>query len=316
MISARVVSRTRDAQDVVRIELEAADGGSLPAFTAGSHIDLNLGNGLIRQYSLCGSPDACDRYRIAVLREPDSRGGSRFVHDALTPGVLVDISSPRNLFDLREDSETYVLVAGGIGITPILAMAYRLSALGKAYVLHYCARDPARAAFLDELATHPLAGHVQLHFDTDAQTRLDLDQVLAGPSPDRRLYVCGPTGFMDYVLEGATQRGWAAGQVHREYFSGPKSDAAADRAFDLIIASTGQTLTVGPGQTAAKVLEAADVFVPLSCEQGICGTCLTSVLEGTPDHRDLFQTDEEKATNAQFTPCCSRAHSATLVLDL
>lgn len=316
MIPVRVACRTDAADGIIGLDLASLDDKPLPPFTAGSHIDLVLGNGLTRQYSLCGSPDEAGHYKIAVLRETSSRGGSQFVHDTLVPGAVVDISQPRNLFVLKEDADTYVLVAGGIGITPILAMAYRLSGLGKAFVLHYCAREPARAAFLEELKTSGLAPNVRLHFDSDPDSRLDLDEALEKPCTSRQLYVCGPTGFMDHVLEAARQRGWAEAQVHREYFTAPVGQADDNRSFEMIIGSTGQSLCVGPDQTAAQVLEAAGVFVPLSCEQGICGTCLTPVLAGTPDHRDLFQTDEEKASNLQFTPCCSRSLTATLTLDL
>ena len=316
MIPVRIASRSVAAQDVVRLELEPLDGAPLPPFTAGSHIDVILSNGLTRQYSLSSPPGHGDRYRIAVLREPESRGGSQFVHDALVEGMTINISPPRNLFHLHEEAETYVLLAGGIGVTPLLAMAYRLTALGKPFVLHYCARAPSRAAFLDELKTAPFADHVHLHFDDDPDKRLDLDQALCEPSPDRRLYVCGPNGFMGFVVQGAGARGWSPEHIHQEHFAGAAIVEGQDRAFDLVIASTGQTLTVRPDQTAAQVLEAAGVFVPLSCEQGVCGTCLTGVLTGQPDHRDLFQTEEEKASNLMFTPCCSRARTSSLTLDL
>ena len=315
MIPVRVASRSVAAHDVVRLELETLDGSPLPPFTAGSHIDVILANGLTRQYSLSSPPGHGDRYRIAVLREPESRGGSQFVHDALLEGMTLSISPPRNLFHLHEESRTYVLLAGGIGITPLLAMAYRLSALGKDFVLHYCARAPSRAAFLDELKARPFA-HVRLHFDDAPETQLDLDQALCDPSPDRRLYVCGPNGFMDFVVQGARARGWSPEHIHQEHFAGAAIPEGHDRAFALVIASTGQTITVGPDQTAAHALEAAGVFVPLSCEQGVCGTCLTGILAGQPDHRDLFQTEAEKASNLMFTPCCSRARTPVLTLDL
>lgn len=316
MIPVRVASRAIAAQDVVRLELEPLEGASLPSFTAGSHIDLVLGNGLTRQYSLCNAPGGDGLYRIAVLREPTSRGGSQAVHDDLTEGATLQISPPRNLFDLNEAADSYLLVAGGIGITPILAMAYRLYAIGKPFSLHYCTRDPARAAFLDELTAAPFADLVHLHFDSDPTTGLSPDRALQDPSPGRHLYVCGPTGFMDFIIKRAADQGWDGDQIHREYFASAPLATDQNRPFDLVIASTGQTLTVSADQTAAQVLEAAGVFVPLSCEQGICGTCLTPVLSGRPDHRDLFQTDEEKQTNLLFTPCCSRALTPSLTLDL
>ena len=314
MIQVRVASRATVAQDIVRLDLVALDGAPLPPFTAGAHIDLMLPNGLVRQYSLSNDPARREHYRVAVLRDPASRGGSAVVHEALGEGATLTIGPPRNLFALDEDGDDFVLLAGGVGITPILSMAHRLAALGKPFALHYCARDAARAAFLDE-AGALFPAQLQRHFDAAPETRLDLDQALANPSSRRHLYVCGPRGFMDFVVAGARARGWTEAQIHQESFAAASLEAGA-QPFSLRIASTGQLIAVGPDQTAAQALEAAGVFVPLSCEQGVCGTCLTPVLEGQPDHRDLFQTDEEKAANTQFTPCCSRARSPVLVLDL
>lgn len=316
MLAVKVASRAVAADGVVRLDLAAADGGELPPFTAGAHIDLLLENGLVRQYSLSNDPVERGRYRIAVLREPTSRGGSAFVHEALVEGATLRISPPRNLFPLHENGDDFVLMAGGIGVTPILAMAHRLHALGKPFALHYCAREPSRAAFLDELASAPFAARVRRRFDIESETRLNLDEALGAPAPGRHLYVCGPKGFMAFVVEGARARGWGPAQIHQEHFAAGPSDISGDQPFEVVIASTGLVVPVAAGQTAAQALEAAGVFVPLSCEQGVCGTCLTPVVDGVPDHRDLFQTDEEKAANASFTPCCSRARSPVLVLDL
>lgn len=316
MIKVRVASRARAAEDIMRLDLVCAEGRQLPPFDAGAHVDLFLGNGLTRQYSLCNDPADRDRYRIAVLREPASRGGSTYVHDALIEGALLSISPPRNLFALDETAQDHLLFAGGVGVTPILAMARRLHALGHPFIFHYCARDRARAAFLDELAAAPFAGAVRLSFDAEPDTRLDLDTALADPTSSRRLYVCGPGGFMGHVIDCALARGWAPEQIRKEHFAAVSAPEGEDRTFELEIASTGQVVPVGADQTAAQALEAAGVFVPVSCEQGVCGTCLTRVIDGQPDHRDAFQTDAEKAAGDQFTPCCSRAHTPRLVLDL
>ncbi|HJV41368.1 PDR/VanB family oxidoreductase [Caulobacter sp.] len=315
MIKVRVASRARVAEDIVRLDLVHAEGGELPSFSAGAHVDLFLGNGLTRQYSLCNDPADRDRYRIAVLREPSSRGGSAHVHDTLTEGAVLDISPPRNLFALDETGGEHLLFAGGVGVTPILAMAHRLHALGARFTLHYCARSRSRAAFLDELAAAPFAAAVRLTFDDEPDTRLDLDTALASPTPNRRLYVCGPGGFMRFVTEGAAARGWTPEQIRKEHFAAEAS-VGENQPFELLIASSGQVVPVPADQTAAQALEAAGVFVLLSCEQGVCGTCLTRVIEGQPDHRDTFQTDAEKATGEQFTPCCSRALGPRLVIDL
>jgi vanillate O-demethylase ferredoxin subunit len=316
MIKVRVASRAQAAEDIVRLDLVCPEGHDLPAFDAGAHVDLFLGNGLTRQYSLCNDPADRGRYRIAVLREPASRGGSTYVHQVLTEGALLEISAPRNLFALDETARDHLLFAGGVGVTPILAMARRLHALGSSFVFHYCARDRSRAAFLDELAAAPFANALRLSFDAEPVTRLDLDVALADPAPGRRLYVCGPGGFMAHVIDGALARGWSLDQIRKEHFAAAPTPEGADRPFELVIASSGQVVPVAANQTAAQALEEAGVFVPLSCEQGVCGTCLTGVTDGEPDHRDAFQTDDERAANDQFTPCCSRARTPRLVLDL
>jgi len=316
MIKVRVSSRAPVADDIVRLDLVPFEGEALPPFSAGAHIDLFLANGLTRQYSLCNDPAEQGRYRIAVLREPASRGGSIHVHDALMQDQVLSISAPRNLFALDETAGEHLLFAGGIGVTPILAMARRLHALGKPFTLYYCARSRSRAAFLDELATAPFAAAVRLSFDDEPDTRLDLDAVLASPTPERRLYVCGPDGFMRFVSEGAASRGWTPDQVRKEHFSATPSQTGENAPFELVIAASGQVVPVASDQTAAQALEAAGLFVPVSCEQGVCGTCLTRVVDGEADHRDAFQTDAEKTAGEYFTPCCSRARGPRLVIDL
>lgn len=316
MFEVHVVGRRQMSDGIVHLDLASCSDQPLPRFTAGSHIDLSLGNGLTRQYSLCGDPAADAPYRIAVLREPQSRGGSSFVHSDLTEGARLTISAPRNLFELDETLDAYVLMAGGIGVTPIVAMAHRLHALGKPFTLHYCARSRDDAAFLEELSTAPFASSVRLHHDDDASTALDLDAAFGGDGAARGLYVCGPAGFMDFAFDAALARGWTSSQLHREDFAARPVDTEGDQPFTLVIRATGEEIVVPVGVTAARAIEDAGHFISLSCEQGICGTCLTPVLDGVPDHRDAFQTDEERARNDQFTPCCSRARSPVLVIDI
>jgi len=316
MITVRVAACRQEALDIVAIELVRDDGAPLPAFSAGSHIDLHLPGGLVRQYSLCNHPDESHRYQIGVLKDPASRGGSEAVH-ALTEGVELQISEPRNLFPLVHEAKRSLLFAGGIGITPILCMAERLAHIGGDFELHYCARSAERAAFVDRIRQAPFSDRVQLHFDDgNGAEPLDAPAVLAAPAEGTHLYVCGPGGFMEYVLGTARAQGWDEANLHREYFSAAPTAQADDGSFEVQLSSSGQVLQVPADQTVAQVLEAAGIIVPLSCEQGICGTCLTRVLEGEPDHRDLFMTEDEQAANDQFTPCCSRAKSARLVLDL
>jgi len=314
----RIARKTLEAQDVCSFELAAADGGALPTFSAGAHIDVHLEGGLVRQYSLCNDPREMHRYQIAVLREPASRGGSIAMH-ALREGQELRISEPRNHFPLVLHARRHLLLAGGIGITPILAMAERLAGEGAAFEMHYCTRSAERTAFAPRIRASGFAPQVRFHHDDGpAAQKLDIAALVARPDPDAHLYVCGPSGFMEAVLSAARAAGWTQPALHREYFAGTagKGDGDGDSAFDVQLASSGALIRVSPDQTVVAALAAAGVQVPVSCEQGVCGTCLTRVIAGTPDHRDLFLTDNEHARGDCFTPCCSRALSLRLVLDL
>lgn len=316
MIEVIIRAMRLEAEGILGLELVAADGTDLPAFEAGAHIDLHLPNGLIRQYSLCNDPRERHRYRIAVLRDAASRGGSQAVHELLRIGQRLSISAPRNLFALDEQAPRSLLLAGGIGITPLLSMAWRLHALGADFALHQCVRSIKLAAFAERLASAPFAGRTHLHCDDGAsEQKLDLPALLAAEPAGSQLYVCGPNGFMEYVLDSARALGWAEERLHREYFAAPEAESGGG-AFTLRIASSGLELQVPEDRTALEVLEDAGFDIPVSCGQGICGTCLTRVVDGQPEHRDLFLSDEEKARNDQFTPCCSRSRSACLVVDL
>lgn len=299
-----------EARDILSLELVRADGTQLPAFEAGAHIDVHLGDGLVRQYSLCNSPAERHRYCIGVLRNPASRGGSRAVHEQLRVGQTVTVSEPRNLFALEPAAGRAVLFAGGIGITPILAMARCLTAQGKPFALHYSARSRECAAFLDELVSMP----AQLCFD-DGQ-RLQLAKVLAAEPADSHLYVCGPSGYMEHVLDGARALGWDESRLHREYFGAAPVVRDDDGAFEVRIHGIGLVFTVPADRSITQVLDEAGIVIPVSCEQGICGTCITRVVDGEVDHRDQFFTAEEQARNDQMTPCCSRARGGCLVLDI
>lgn len=316
-IAVRVVARRTEALDIVGLDLVAANGRALPAFTAGAHIDLHLPGGLVRQYSLCNPPGDVGMYRIAVLRDPASRGGSQAVHDALTVGTELSISAPRNHFELAPAAPHHLLLAGGIGITPLWAMAEQLSQQGGSFALHHCTRTRERTPFVEALAASAYADHVQHHFDDgEAAQKLDIAATLQQAPADTHLYVCGPQGFMDAVLNAGRAAGWPEDRLHREYFAAAPPDHTNDDRFELELASSGRVITVRPEQTALAALLDAGLDIPMSCEQGVCGTCLTGVKAGTPDHRDQYLTDEERAANDQFLPCCSRALSARLVLDL
>lgn len=312
----RVVRKRSEAEDIVSFELADPHGRPLPACSAGAHVDVRVRDGVIRQYSLCNHPEAPDRYLIAVLREPESRGGSLAMHDEIQEGDLLQISAPRNHFPLKPASR-YLLLAGGIGITPILSMADHLASTQADFALHYATRSPARMAFRERLETATYADRVHCHFDDgdDAQ-RFDLDALLDAADTETHVYICGPAGFIDHVLSTCKSRGWSDDRLHREYFSGAVVDTSDDTGFDIKIASTGAVFSVPDDKTVHKVLEENGIEVMVSCEEGVCGTCLTRVLEGIPDHRDLYLDDDEHAANDQFTPCCSRAKSKMLVLDL
>jgi vanillate O-demethylase ferredoxin subunit len=275
-------------------------------------------NGLVRQYSLCNDPLERHRYVIAVLRESASRGGSTFLHDEVHEGGSFRIRAPLNHFPLHGEATRTVLFAGGIGITPLLCMCERLAHAGKAFDLHYCVRSFDRAAFRDRLEGGKLGGRVLLHLDDgpDAQ-KLDVAKSLGSYTEGAHAYVCGPSGFIDWVLGSARQAGWPDHALHREYFTAPpQPEGEENTSFIVRLASSGQELEVPPQRSVMQVLADAGVELPSSCEQGTCGSCLTRVLEGIPDHRDVYLTDEERAANDQFTPCVSRSCTPLLVLDI
>ncbi len=316
-LSVRVSRRTEEAQDICSFELVSDDGTPLPAFAAGSHIDVQVPGGPVRQYSLCNDPAESHRYLIAVLRDPRSRGGSVGMHERVREGDRLSISAPRNHFALAHDADSHLLLAGGIGVTPLLCMAERLAHAGADFEMHYATRSPERTAFRQRIVSSAFAAKVAFHHDdgADAQ-KLDLASQLSTPRAGRHLYVCGPKGFMDAVLGTARAQGWPEAQLHYEFFGAEVATVASDGGFEVMLASSGRVIRVAPDRSVVQALADAGVSVPTSCEQGVCGTCLTRVIEGEPEHRDLYLTPEEQAANDQFLPCCSRARSARLVLDL
>jgi vanillate O-demethylase ferredoxin subunit len=316
-LKVRVATKTVEAVDVCSFELVEAQGQAMPAFSAGSHVDVQIGDGLTRQYSLCNDPAESHRYLIAVLRDPNTRGGSKSMHDGVKVGDTITISTPKNHFPLAHGAKRSLLLAGGIGVTPILCMAERLAVMGADFEMHYCTRSRERTAFLDRIGSSSYAARVHFHFDDEGpEQKFDLAGVLAKPEAGTHLYVCGPKGFMDAVLSTARAQGWPEDQLHYEFFSAEVVKSADDRSFRIKLASSGKVVVVPEDKTVVEALASAGVEVQTSCEQGVCGTCLTRVLEGEPDHKDLYLTPEEQAKNDQFTPCCSRSKSELLVLDL
>lgn len=316
-LRVRVMRKEPLARDIALFELRAEGASVLPAFAAGSHIDVFLPNGLTRQYSLCNDPAEAHRYQIAVLKDPHGRGGSRAMHESVQMGDVISISAPKNHFPLAHAAESSLLLAGGIGITPLLCMADRLSALQHPFEMHYCARSMERMAFRDRIGRSGYADRVAFHFDDGApDQRLDIGELLRDPRRGVHLYTCGPQGFMDAVLSTARQAGWPEDRLHHEFFNARPVQKSDDGGFEVQLASSGRVIRVPADQSVTAALAAAGVPVPTSCEQGVCGTCLTRVVAGEPDHRDLYLSPQEQASNSQFLPCCSRAKSARLVLDL
>lgn len=324
-LRVRVARKTVEADGIAGLTLVAADGGPLPGFAAGAHVELQLSSTLRRPYSLCNAPppagQGASHYELGVLREPASRGGSATVHEQLHEGDELDILPPRNLFPLADAAPLHLLLAGGIGITPLLAMAQQLAAQSARFELHHATRSLARTPYVQRLAAQPWADRVHHHPDDDAVRRLDIATLLAetrAREPDGHLYVCGPRGFMDAVLAAARAGGWPEAQLHWESFGGAVAEPAAvtGGAFEVQIGRGGRIIPVAADQTVVQALSAAGVEILTSCGEGVCGTCLTRVLDGVPEHRDQYLLPEEQAANDQFLPCCSRARSPCLVLDL
>jgi ferredoxin-NADP reductase len=293
-------------------------GEVLPAFTAGAHIDIHLSDGFVRQYSLSNSPNERHRYVIAVLRDEAGRGGSKALHDKLRVQDKVRISHPRNNFELAADASKVILLAGGIGVTPLKAMAHRLEELGIDYEMHYCAKDESCTTFAVELAPLHASGKLQFHFDNgDPSKGLDLKRLLSETAPGVHVYYCGPGGFMK-ACAAATGH-WTSGTVHFEHFKAPEravseTVATAVGEFIVKIASTGEQIPVSGGQSIADALEEAGVAIETSCRAGLCGTCKVRYLSGEVEHNDCILGDDEK--QEYLTTCVSRALSRELVLDL
>lgn len=316
-LQVRLRATTYEASNILGFELVPLDPAtSLPAFTAGAHIDLHLPGGLRRSYSLLNDPQETHRYCIGVNLDAQSRGGSRHMHEQIRTGTVLTIGTPRNLFAMDESAPFNVFIAGGIGITPLLSMIARSQALGTPWRLHYAARTRSHAGFLPMLASYQgqSEADVRLNFDQEPGGQmLDLNAVIADMPAGAHVYACGPAPLLA-AYEQATAC-LPNGRVHREYFAA-KELAATDGSYTVTLARSQRTLQISSGQTLLAGLLAIGVEPPFSCQQGICGTCEVKVLEGTPDHRDMVLTDAEKAANDRMMVCCSGAKGERLVLDL
>lgn len=314
MMDVLIIKKHIEANDIVSFELISATHKKLPDVSPGSHIDVKISDGIVRQYSIYNDSKQSNSYKIAVLKNPNFRGGSFALHEYINKGDIISISEPRNLFALTDKSSSYILVAGGIGITPILSMAEHLESKGKDFSLHYFSRTLDRTAFYHQITISDFANKSAFYFDgEDSQP---FQKTLLDADAQTHLYVCGPNGFMDFVFSSAKASGWSEDRLHKEHFSAIHIENSKNQAFDVEIASSGERFHIPESRSVFEVLEEAGIDISVSCEQGICGSCLTKVVSGTPDHRDQFLSDAERASNNVFTPCCSRSLSDTLVLDL
>lgn len=314
-IAVRVDAIRREADGIASYELVSPKGEQLPAFTAGAHIDVHMAGGIVRSYSLVNSQDERHRYVIAVYLDEAGRGGSSWMHKVPRVGDVLQVDAPKNDFPLDENARHSILIAGGIGITPLAAMASRLKHLGRSWKLHYAARSPEQAAFassLAQLAQEP-GGALDLHFSSQQSARLDLARIVREAPPDAHLYCCGPAGMIDAFLAACAGRDVQF--VHTERFAATQ-EAATDGGYEVVLAKSKRRFNVQAGKTVLDTLLDNGIDASYSCSQGVCGTCLTTVLEGQPDHRDDYLTDQEKAKNDCMLICCSGSKSAKLVLDL
>jgi vanillate O-demethylase ferredoxin subunit len=315
-LEVRVKRISYEVDKINSYELVAPDVAELPAFTAGGHIDLHLQNGMIRSYSLVNDQRERRRYIIAVKKDVGGRGGSCFIHDNLRVGDIITVSRPRNNFALCEQAEHSVLIAGGIGITPLLSMARRLNELGRSWELHYAARTRSAAAFLDDLNMIRPDVHLNIHIDPDDERSgkiFDLPAIIKRAAVQAHLYCCGPLPMLEAFEAATADR--SADHVHVEYFKA-KEAPAVEGGFEVKLARSNRTIAVDAGKTILDALLDAGIAANYACAEGVCGTCETRVIEGIPDHRDQFLSKEEQAANDTIMICCSGSKSRTLVLDL
>ncbi|MPZ39282.1 MAG: 2Fe-2S iron-sulfur cluster binding domain-containing protein [Rhizobiales bacterium] len=308
----RVITETWETPLITSYDLRLIDGGQLPAFTAGAHIDLMLPNELIRSYSLTNPQSERHRYVIAVQKDRASRGGSKWVHEALHPGNVLVIDGPRNNFVLNETVEKSILIAGGIGITPLLCMADRLSTLKRNWELIYCSRRRVDMAFIEILAR--FGERVRFNFDEEPGGKmLDIAAIVRAATANAHFYCCGPLPMLA-AFEAATAE-LPRERIHVEYFSAKQQPAVAG-GFKVVLAKSGREFTVPPSKSILDTLLDAGLDIPYSCKEGVCGSCETKVLEGAPDHRDLILTPEERDAGKTMMICCSGSKREKLVLDL
>ena len=312
VIVAEIVAETADIRS---LRLVQENGAPLGPYRAGAHIDVTGPTGILRQYSLCGPPAEAASLTIAVKREPESRGGSAALHE-LGEGDIIEIGEPRNILTVAPDADRHVLIAAGIGVTPLLSMAYELHSAGAEFTLAYFTRSRAETAFLDFLENRAeLCDRVQLHIGcTRNEQRTALATVAAGLTGGSAVYTCGPAGFMDTVAEFVTPV-VGDGNIHIEHFEAAEVDTSGDTAFTVEL-DTGESFEIPANRSILSVLEENGIDVFKSCEEGICGSCVSNVLEGEPEHRDNCLSAADKAAGDQMALCVSRAKTRKLLIEL
>ena len=312
-LKLRVSAVRCEARDVLLIELRDPAGAQLPPFTAGAHLEITLAPQLVRHYSLCSDPAERDRYWLGIGLARDSRGGSKRIHDTVRVGSSLTVGLPRNNFPLDGSNDLAVFIAGGIGITPVMAMIRACAASGRPWRLYYCTRNRQRTAFYEDLRALP-PERIHFHFDDEQPALFDAAARLAEVPAAGHIYCCGPAPLMNAVQ--AATAGRDPERVHFEWFTAAEVDNSADQPFEILLRNRGKRLNVPAGRSILEVLEDAGEGVPYSCREGLCATCRTPVLAGIPDHRDSVLSAAERAANDQVLICVSRAKTAVLELDL
>ena len=314
-LQLRVNAIRFEAEGIHSFELVNPDRHSLPHIEAGAHIDVHLTTGIVRPYSLAGNPVDRNRWIIGVLREQNGRGGSQAMHEKVRVGDLLYVGQIRNAFPLSPNARHTILLAGGIGITPLKSMAHTLVSSGASFELYYCVRSEKNAAFLHELRSIVPENKFHLHLDDGDPTKgLDIKELLTKPQDNYHVYFCGPAGFMK-ACEEATQH-WPTESIHSEHFKPPQpsSSELTEGGFEIHLIRSGAKIYVQPDQTIIRAIELTGRRVPASCLSGLCGTCKVNYLDGEVDHRDYILSDDERSRC--LTVCVSRASSKSLSLDL
>jgi vanillate O-demethylase ferredoxin subunit len=312
--SVVVAKKTVEANNMLSFELVDPDGTELPAFSAGSHIDVTIPGGLVRQYSLCNSEADRHRYIIGVWNDPNSRGGSKALHNAVKEGDVLQVGLPRNRFRVPRHTKRALLIARGIGVTPILSIADRLKAQDIPFAFHYLNALGSPGAFDGMIAGSAFAENTTSYLESKGES-LDPKSVLADHPEDTQLFICGVDWWLDPIIAFAKQNGWTEERIHIERFTAKASAPLLDKVFEVKIASTGAVFKIPGDKSVTEFLEEKGVKIPTSCEQGMCGTCKIKILEGEADHRDKRLSGEQRA-QGYFLACVSRAKGPLLVLDL